>query len=366
MCSQECGHCPYPRQFLEPIPSARKLRRILRDAVQRRAVGVELSCGQGIAQHPAIMEVCHHYGLDSFLDYLEMTARCVEQMALGRRAPLIPSWDLGPLSLAEMRRLRPVLLSLRLSLESVDPTLRGKEIFRGAPAKRPRWQIEVLDNAGHARIPVVAVCLVGIGEPPGSVEKTLSVLAELQHAHGNIQAVCVRGFKPHPRTLMAQHPPVEKRALLEAVSMARRILPSDVSVQVQAVETPEWTLDLIEAGADDLGDIPLHGSIEQWKAVEEWECGLAQQLARQGIHIEYRLPLYPSVIGKGLYPITLEARLNRALSAVQNGASPKHAEVVAEAVPETPVKKKKNSKAPPGRAGGASGTATKSAKNHPR
>lgn len=359
MCSQECGHCLYPRQFLEPIPSARKLRRILRDAVQRRAVGVEISCGQGIAQHPSVMEVCHHYGLDSFLDYLEMTARCVEQMALGRRAPLIPSWDLGPLSLAEMRRLRPVLLSLRLSLESVDPTLRGKEIFRDAPAKRPRWQIQVLDNAGRARIPVVAVCLAGIGEAPGSVEKTLFVLAELQRAYGNIQAVCVRGFKPHPGTLMAHYPPVEKRALLEAVNAARRILPAEVSVQVQAAETPEWVVDLIEAGADDLGEIPLHGGIEQWKAIEQWEGDLARQLARHQIHLDYRLPLYPNILAKGLYPITLEARLNRALSAVQDGASPKHAGVVAEALPDTPAKTKKNAQTRPGQGKGFSGKPSK-------
>lgn len=334
--------------------------------MQRRAVGVEISCGQGIAQHPAIMEVCHHYGLDSFLDYLEMTARCVEQMALGRRAPLIPSWDLGPLSLAEMRRLRPILLSLRLSLESVDPTLRGKEIFRGAPAKRPRWQIQVLDNAGRARIPVVAVCLAGIGETPGTTEKTLSILAELHRSYGNIQAVCVQGFKPYPRTLMALHPPVEKRVLLEAVNTARRILPSEVSVQVQAAETPEWALDLIEAGADDLGDIPLHGSIEQWKAIEHWEGELARQLAQRGIRLEYRLPLYPNVISKGLYPITLEARLNRALSAVQDGASPKHIESPANPPLNPAEKKKRNDKGHSGRRPSPPAASRNVAKPHSR
>ena len=166
MCSQRCGHCPYPVQFLDPIPSARKLRRILRDAVQRKAVGIHISCGQGIASHPAVVDVCRHYGMDSFQDYLEMVARCIEQMAVGQPFPMMPYWDLGPLSLAEMGRLRPILLSLNLSLESIDHALRGQLAFRESPAKSPRWQIMIIENAGKARIPVTANVMAGLGEAP--------------------------------------------------------------------------------------------------------------------------------------------------------------------------------------------------------
>ncbi len=325
LCSQSCGHCSYPSQYLDPLPSARKLRRLLRDAVQRKAVGVEFSSGQGIAQHQNVVEACRHYGLDSFLDYLEMAARCVEQMATARRSPLIPAWDLGPLSLAEMNRLRPILMSLRLSLESVDTSLRGKEVFRGAPAKAPRWSIQVINNAGRARIPVTITVLVGIGEQPGAVEKTLQTVAELHKAYGHVQAVCVRGFRPQPRTLMAAAPACDPKALIQAVTDARKILPEEVSVQVQAFETPDCAYELVRAGADDLGDFPLDGTPERWAEAEKLEKQMAETLARRGIGIRFRLPLHSVVLEKGLYPQTLEPRLLRAVAALKNGVSPEFA-----------------------------------------
>jgi FO synthase subunit 1 len=307
---------------------------------------VEVSCGQGIAEHDSILDACRYYGLNTFLDYLEMVHRCMEQMATSRRSPLIPIWDLGPLSLGEMRRLRPSLLSLKLSLESLDPSLRGQPVFRESPAKAARWGIQVLENAGRARIPVTAVTLVGIGEKPGFVEATLVTLAELHRAYGNLQSVCVRGFKPEPGTVMGEQPAVEKSALLAGVSAARRILPPEVAVQVRAADFPEWAMDLVEAGADDLGEIPLQGTPEALEAVEAWETQLGVALARKGIRLRYRLPIYETALKKGLYPVALESRLNSALSVLRNGASPKHPDPPSDAGGnrETPAKHRPRAK----------------------
>ena len=111
---------------------------------------------------------------------------------------------------------------------------------------------------------------------------------------------------------------------MSAVAEARRILQPEVSVQIQAADFPEWTLDLIEAGADDIGDIPLQGSAEQYAAIVQWEKDLGVKLARQGIALNYRLPLFPASIVKGLYPTSIEARIDHALTSLRNGASPKH------------------------------------------
>lgn len=352
LCSQKCGHCPLPGRYLDPIPPARRIRRILRDAVQRKAVGLEIACGQGIAQSDGVLEACRYYGLNSFIEYLEMVYRCVEQLAIQGPSPLVPIWDLGPLSLAEMRRLRPSLLALKLSLESVDTSLQGRLVFREAPAKAARWELQVLDSAGKARIPTTAVTLVGVGEKPGFPEATLLALAELHRKYGHLQSVCVRGFKPFPGTLMAECPPVEKEALLHAVSAARHILPADVAVQVQAADFPDWTVDLILAGANDLGDIPLQGTPEQYQAVVKWETELGAELARRGIRLKYRLPLYDSALTKGLYPTSQEPRLTQAMASLRNGASPRHpdpvlplpaAEPKAEGKPIRPVRETERS-----------------------
>ncbi len=372
LCSQKCGHCAYPSKFLEPLPSARKLRRLLRDAVQRKAVGVEFSSGQGIAESEAVTEACRHYGMDSFLDYLEMAARCVEQMATARRSPLIPCWDLGPMSVAELNRLRPALLSIRLSLESVDTSLAGKPVFRDAPAKAPRWQAHAIENAGRARIPVTVTTLVGIGESKGTIERTFGVIAELHKSYGHIQAVCVRGFRPEKRTPMASEPAVTREALVEAVKAARAALPEDVNIQVQAFEHPGWELDLIRAGADDLGDFPLQGTEEQWKKVLLWETRLAQALKQKGIGIRYRLPVHAGPLEKGLYPRSFEARLQRAIAALYDGVSPEHAVidkrhafVLNPPAPSTPAPRPKAKVAAPAPAAPAAATKPRPAKTQP-
>ena len=98
-------------------------------------------------------------GHDSTAEYV---AACCE-IALDEG--MLPHTNAGLLSGDEMRRLKPLNVSLGLMLETSSPRLRQRgAAHHQAPDKDPALRLAMIDTAGELQIPFTSGILLGIGE----------------------------------------------------------------------------------------------------------------------------------------------------------------------------------------------------------
>jgi FO synthase subunit 1 len=299
LCANKCGYCLYPHSYIEPLPSKKRLLCNLHKAATRGASLINVSAGEGISEHPEIIETVAYYGLADYLSYLCFVSKCIT--SVNTNYCLFPQMDIGLLSYAELKILRKYFLSYKLLLESVDPTLQASEAHRQAPDKEPRRRIEALINAGRVKIPTTSGLLVGIGESKGSRVRCLEILAEIHRRYENIQSVEIKRFIPYKRTPMGLYPPPSADEMVETVSAARRILPPDIVIQVSALENQEITLEAVKAGARDIGEFPLNDENNQSTYSRQLLLHLEEELSRHGFKLEQRLPIFPVYIRNGWY-----------------------------------------------------------------
>src|SRR5204862_4377273 len=99
---------------------------------------------------------------------------------------------------------------------------------RGAPDKHPARRRATLEAAGELAIPFTTGILVGIGEERADRVAALEAIAAAHGRHGHVQEVIVQNFLPKPGTAMRDHPPCPEADHLDAIALARTILPDDV------------------------------------------------------------------------------------------------------------------------------------------
>lgn len=218
--------------------------------------------------------------------------RLVALGALALRAGFLPHTNAGPLSAAEMARLRSVNVSMGLMLEQVSPALQAT-VHRHAPSKAPALRLAQLEQAGRLRIPFTTGLLVGLGETARDRRDTLAAIARVQRRWGHIQEAIVQPHSAGSAQDWAGEP-CDREALLATIRDARAILPEEVVVQVppNLLGDREGLLAALEAGARDLGGIgPTdevnpdydHPTPERLRAV----------LEPAGWTLVPRLPVYP-------------------------------------------------------------------------
>ena len=98
---------------------------------------------------------------------------------------------------------------------------------RGAPDKDPARRLATLEAAGELGIPFTTGILVGIGENRRDRAEALAAIAESHARHGHVQEVIVQNFLPKPGTAMAGEAGVRPEEFLDAISLARMILPPE-------------------------------------------------------------------------------------------------------------------------------------------
>src|SRR5205085_2054721 len=146
---------------------------------------------------------------------------------------------------------------------------------------------------GRLAIPFTTGILVGIGEDRDDRIVALEAIARSQERHGHVQEVIVQNFIPKPGTAMQDWPPCPADVLVEAIALARAILPADVHVQAPP-NLSDDVMGLLEAGIDDFGGIsPVtidHVNPERaWPAVEQ----LRVVCEAHGASLVPRLTIYP-------------------------------------------------------------------------
>jgi len=125
--------------------------------------------------------------------------------------------------------------------------------------------------------------------------QSLSTIADLHIRYRHIQEVIIQPFAPKPGTGMADSPAPTHQEMMETVSLAREILPDDVTIQVPPNLTGFY--DLIRCGASDLGGVSPYtidwiNPEAKWPQISE----LAGKLG--GIRLRERLPIYPQYINE--------------------------------------------------------------------
>jgi FO synthase subunit 1 len=208
----------------------------------------------------------------------------------------LPHTNAGPLSYEEMAQLKNVNVSMGLMLEQLTPQLL-QTVHRHAPSKIPEVRMQQLVWAGELQIPFTTGLLLGIGETQDDWWDTLEAIAQLHRSYRHIQEVILQ-----PHSLGNQQawkaPAFEAYQLPEVIATARRILPSDISLQIppNLVPDPNWLLACLDAGARDLGGIGPKDEVNP-----DYPHPHAQQLREilepAGWQLEARLPIYPQYDG---------------------------------------------------------------------
>jgi len=228
------------------------------------------------------------FGQASTVDYLVWGA----ERALERG--LLPHTNAGILTKEDMRRLRPLNVSLGLMLESVSPRLcePGMPHHR-APDKRPEKRVKMIEEAGELKIPFTTGILVGIGETVKERIDSLLEIRRIHGKHGHIQEVIVQNFRARPEIPMHAAPEPFDYEIARTVALARLILDPEVGVQAPPNLNPAGAALLLSAGINDFGGIspvtpdyinPRH----PWPHLD----ALAEACVAEGYRLAPRLAIY--------------------------------------------------------------------------
>jgi 7,8-didemethyl-8-hydroxy-5-deazariboflavin synthase len=232
--------------------------------------------------------------------------RIVELCKLALEMGFLPHTNVGPLSYAEMAQLREVNVSMGLMVEQVTPDLL-KGVHAHAPSKRPEVRLQQLDFAGQLKIPFTTGLLLGLGETVDDWAQSLWAIARSHHQWQHIQEVILQPHQPG-QSQAETIPSCHGQTLLQAVQLAREILPEDITIQIppNLILSDESLLACIAAGAQDLGGI---GPIDEVNPDYEHRrrTSTAELLKTQGWTLQRRLPVYEQ------YDDWLPARLQAAV-----------------------------------------------------
>jgi FO synthase subunit 1 len=204
----------------------------------------------------------------------------------------LPHTNVGPLRREEMSQLKQVNVSMGLMLEQVSPKLL-ETIHRHAPSKRPEVRIQQLRWAGELQIPFTTGLLLGIGETEQDWVETLKTIAQLHQQWEQIQEVILQPHSPgSSQSWQGQTFPITK--LVEVVSIARQILPPDITLQIppNLIPTSHELFDCLHAGARDLGGISPKDEVNP-DYPHPHDATLAETLKQAGWQLRPRLPIYP-------------------------------------------------------------------------
>ncbi|MEM9543381.1 MAG: 7,8-didemethyl-8-hydroxy-5-deazariboflavin synthase subunit CofG [Cyanobacteria bacterium P01_E01_bin.42] len=277
-CFNRCSYCnfrvdPEGDEWLT-LPEAETILRDLRDT---GTIEILILSGEVHPQSPRRREWC-----DRIYDLCDLA------LTLG----FLPHTNAGPLSFAEMARLKAVNVSIGLMVEQVTPSLL-QTVHKRAPSKVPAMRLQQLEQAGELRIPFTTGLLLGLGETRADWRESLEAIARLQSQYGHVQEVILQPHSPGTRQIY-DAAALQPEDLLNAIALAREILPSAIAIQIPPNLVPDanFLLACLEAGARDLGGLSPKDEVNPDYDHPTPEF-LASIIEPRGWKLEPRLPVYP-------------------------------------------------------------------------
>ena len=292
LCRDRCGYCT----FAEPPARVEAPYMPLAEVLKIARAGARAGCHEALftlgerpeLRYPAAREWLDDHGYESTVHYVRAAAELVLT-----ETGLLPHANAGALDRHELALLREVSPSQGMMVESLREDL---DCHAGSPDKTPARRLATLEAAGELAIPFTTGILVGIGETRHDRIAALQAIAESHARHGHVQEVIVQNFLPKTGTRMHRDPSCPTDVHLDAISLARCILPADVHVQAPPNLT-EDVAGLVDAGIDDLGGIsPVtidHVNPERpWPQVD----AIAAELSGRGFTLAPRLTAHPEFV----------------------------------------------------------------------
>ena len=288
LCRDKCGYCTFaqpPARLESPFLSEHEVLAIAE-------AGAAAGCHEALftlgerpeLRYPDAAKWLARHGFESTVDYLAHATRLVVE-----KCGLLPHANAGALYPEELALLRKTAPSQGMMLE----TLADLDCHRGSPDKTPERRLATLDSAGELAIPFTTGILVGIGETRADRVDALEAIAESHRRWGHVQEVIVQNFLPKPGTAMHNAPPCGHEEYLEAIALARLILPEEIHLQAPPNLSDDFG-QLLDAGIDDWGGVsPVtadHVNPERpWPAVDR----LRAVTEARGFALAPRLTIYP-------------------------------------------------------------------------
>jgi FO synthase len=292
LCRDRCGYCTFahaparvPAPYLAPDEVL---------AIARR--GAEAGCHEALftlgerpeERYAEARDWLAEHGFASTVEYLAAMCRLVVE-----QTGLLPHANAGALYDSELSVLRSVTASQGMMLESLNPRLRA---HNGAPDKTPTRRLATLEAAGRLSIPFTTGILVGIGESRSDRIEALEAIASAHDRYGHVQEVIVQNFLPKPATAMRAEPACPREDFVDAIALARTILPPQVHVQAPPNLSDDFG-DLLDVGIDDWGGVsPItvdHVNPERpWPGLDR----LRMITESRGYVLAPRLTIYPEFV----------------------------------------------------------------------
>lgn len=250
LCRDKCGYCTFaqpPARLDQPYLSAQEVLAIAERGARTGCHEALFTLGERPERrYPAARDWLSRHGYDSTVDYVAAMAQLVLDST-----GLLPHANTGAMYADELAKLRTVAPSQGMMLETLRDDL---ECHRGAPDKDPKRRLQTLEWAGELHIPYTTGILVGIGETRQDRITALEAIAAAHLRHGHVQEVIVQNFLPKEGTAMHNAEPCGAQTHLEAIALARLILPPDIAVQAPPNLTEDFG-DLLAAGVSDWGGV---------------------------------------------------------------------------------------------------------------
>ncbi len=300
ICRNNCSYCGFRRDIGHPeakLLSPSQVKEIFARGVRAGCSEALFTFGEKPEEIKGFSRQLSRFGYDTVIDYLAEMCRLSIQLGL------LPHSNPGLLERPEFEKLKPYNASMGLMLETVG-IIKAHE---GCKGKTPSMRIKTIETAGELKIPFTTGILVGIGETWEDRVNSIQTIRELYERYGHIQEVIIQNFVPKPGTRMASQQAPGLEEMKRTVSMARRILPVDIAIQVSPnLISPR---ELVACGASDFGGISPE-TIDHINPESPWPT-ISELQAMVDIPLRERLPIYPKYIRKKWYSEEISSLIDK-------------------------------------------------------
>ncbi len=196
---------------------------------------------------PHVQASLELWGFNSYVDYLYTVCE------LGFLESQIPVINLGFLTPNEMKTLTEVAALIKVPLDTMDDYV-NEVHYNQDKEKRILRRIRNIEWAGKLKFPTITGFVIGRKDSADSHKEWLTYIAKMHLKYGMIHEVVLHNFCPVEGISTQQYDPPSKKEMLDAVALAKSILPEDIPVIVPLALNQDIK-PFLKMGIRDLGSI---------------------------------------------------------------------------------------------------------------
>jgi 7,8-didemethyl-8-hydroxy-5-deazariboflavin synthase len=283
-CRNTCGYCDYQNKKCSATIPYTTIK-IFKDARKNKAREANILAGERPDKFNTFRSKLDLWGFETYVDYVYTICE------LAFLEGLLTNLHVGYLTLPEIKRLKEIVANFEMNIETTNKNLLTNIVHQNSPSKDPDIRLKFLRNCGKAGALVTTGIMVGLGESPEDRIEAFHKIRELHEEYGHVQFVKIQNFIPKRGTPMEEMLPPSELTMLETVSLAKDILPSDIKISVPININQDITR-FLEYGVTDLGQINVNSMNLLYNEFASPELeDLKEVLKHSGYRLEKRLPI---------------------------------------------------------------------------